>query len=56
MNGRPKGWAWARIKRDEVADLNLRCDPAGKTGWIRVSMPAGTMPAAESRRVSSPIC
>lgn len=25
-----EGWAWARIKRDEVADLNLRCDPAGK--------------------------
>ena len=27
----PEGWAWARIKRDEVADLNLRCDPSGKT-------------------------
>jgi hypothetical protein len=27
----PEGWAWARIRHDEVADLNLRCDPSGKT-------------------------
>ena len=27
----PEGWAWARIRRDEVADLNLRCDPSGNT-------------------------
>jgi hypothetical protein len=27
-----EGWAWARTQRDEIADLNLRCDPSGKTG------------------------
>ena len=27
----PEGWAWARIKQDKPADLNLRCDSTGKT-------------------------
>lgn len=27
----PEGWAWARIRQDKPADLNLRCDPKGNT-------------------------
>lgn len=26
-----ESWAWASIRNDEIADLNLRCDPSGKT-------------------------
>ena len=26
-----EGWVWSRIRHNEVADLNLRCDPTGKT-------------------------
>lgn len=26
-----EGWVWARVKQDKIADLNLRCDPGGKT-------------------------
>jgi bifunctional N-acetylglucosamine-1-phosphate-uridyltransferase/glucosamine-1-phosphate-acetyltransferase GlmU-like protein len=33
---KPEGWAWARIRNDEIADFNKRCrelDPHDKTGW-----------------------
>jgi cytoskeletal protein CcmA (bactofilin family) len=33
----PEGWAWAKIRNDEIANLNARCgkevDPHDKTGW-----------------------
>src|SRR6266852_2546973 len=33
----PEGWAWQRIRNDEIADFNARCgkrlDPHDKAGW-----------------------
>jgi cytoskeletal protein CcmA (bactofilin family) len=33
----PEGWAWAKIRNDEIADFGQRCkgelDPHDKTGW-----------------------
>ena len=33
----PEGWAWAKIRNDEIADFGARCgkklDPHDKTGW-----------------------